>query len=77
MFCSNTILILQVFSMAVGHPRISQRQPSEGVCLADLHVRVPVVESGVIAPQRIHLSMEFPLHVLAKKPHSALTSSWQ
>lgn len=71
MFCSSAILILRVSSMAVGHPRISQRQPREGVFLANLHVRAPVVESGVIAPQRIHLSMEFPQHVLAKKPHSA------
>lgn len=71
MFCSSAILILRVSSVAVGHPRISQRQPREGVFLANLHVRAPVVESGVIAPQRIHLSMEFPQHVLAKKPHSA------
>lgn len=71
MFCSSAILILRVSSVAVGHPRISQRQPREGVFLANLHVRAPVVESGVIAPQRIHLYMEFPQHVLAKKPHSA------
>lgn len=77
MFCSNAILILQVSSMAAGHPRISQRQPSESVFLADLHVLGPCCWVRCDCSSASSSSMEFPLHFLTKKAHSALTSPSQ